>query len=66
MNRLAEYRAQKGMSQEDLSVKSKVSRPYISEIETGTQKTITNTVMYKLAEALNESVVDIFFSQDVV
>lgn len=65
-NRLAEFRNKHNLTQDELSKKSNVSRPYISDIETGTQKTISNTVMIKLAEALEESVNDIFFSKNVV
>jgi len=66
LSKLAEFRAKHGLTQEELAVKSGVSRPYISEIETGSQKVITNTVMLKLANALSESVSDIFFTIDVV
>ena len=65
-NRLAEFRAKHKLTQEALATKADVSRPYISEIETGTQKVISNVVMSKIADALGESVVDIFFGSDVV
>lgn len=62
INRVAEFRLKLGMTQEELAEKSGVSRPYISEIETGSQKVISNVVMLKIANALNESVNTIFFS----
>jgi len=65
-NRLAEFRAKRGMTQDELAAKAGVSRPYISEIETGSQQAITNVVMGKLSEALEESVVNIFFTPSVV
>lgn len=65
-NRLAEFRAKHGLTQDELSIRANVSRPYISEIETGAQKNISNTIMSKIANALDESVFDIFFNPDVV
>lgn len=66
MNKLAAYRAKHGLTQRELAAKAGVSRPYISEIETGAQKVISNVVMLKIAHALGERVGDIFFSQTVV
>jgi len=60
-NRVAEFRLKHDMTQEELAAKSNVSRTYLSLIETGTQENITNTVMTKIANALDESVADIFF-----
>jgi Predicted transcriptional regulators len=60
-NRVAEFRLKHDMTQEELAVRSNVSRTYLSQIETGTQENITNTVMTKIANALDESVADIFF-----
>jgi len=66
INKLAEFRAKHGLTQEELAEKAQVDRGYISNIETGAQKVISNIVMQKLAKALNETVCDIFFADDVV
>ena len=60
-NRLKEEREIQGISQEELSKKSTVSRTIISELETGKTDVITNITLEKLAEALNKKVTDIFF-----
>ena len=65
-NKLAEIRKLNNFTQEELSDKSGISRPYISDIERGRQTTITNVVMKKLARALNRNVEEIFFTRDVV
>jgi putative transcriptional regulator len=62
MNRLAEMRKSAGLTQDALSKKAGVSRPYISNIERGKQTVITNTVMLKIAVALNKKVEEIFFN----
>lgn len=62
MNRLAEMRKSAGLTQDALSQKAGISRPYISNIERGKQTVITNTVMLKIAVALNKKVEDIFFN----
>ena len=65
-NKVAIFRLEKGMSQETLAANAGISRPYLSEIETGAQTNITNKVMTKLATALGKSVSDIFFADNVV
>lgn len=59
-NRVAEIRRERGMSQEDLAEKAGISRPYLSQIETQRQQTVSNVVMFKIAEALNEKFERIF------
>ena len=54
-NRVAEFRKERGLSQEELAEKAGVSRPYISQIETQRQQVISNTVMFRIAEALGVS-----------
>ena len=49
-----------------MSKEARISRPYLSEIETGTQKVVTNVVMLKIANALEKSVEEVFFTPDVV
>ena len=62
-NRLKEEREAQGLSQEELSKKSTVSRTIISELETGKTDVITNITLEKLAKALNKKITDIFFKE---
>lgn len=50
-NRLKALRKEKGLSQEELALKSSLNRPYISGIEQG-KRIVSLEVMEKLAEAL--------------
>lgn len=50
-NRLKTLRKEKGLSQEELALKSGLNRPYISGIEQG-KRNVSLEVMEKLAEAL--------------
>ena len=56
MIRLKEIREKKGLSQEQLSQISQVSRVTISNLETGKQKNITSETLIKLSNALGEPV----------
>lgn len=60
-NRLKEIREFRGLSQEELSEKSTVSRTTISDIETNKKIVVTNITLEKLATALGLKVTDIFF-----
>lgn len=60
-NRLKEMRELVGLSQEELSRKSGISRTTISEIETEKKIVVTNITLEKLANALNLKITDIFF-----
>lgn len=60
-NILKEIREEQGVSQEELSRESNVSRTTISELENGKTDVITNVTLEKIAKALNKKVVDIFF-----
>lgn len=60
--RIKECREEQGMSQEELSKKSGVSRTIISGLETGTIVTTTTGTLLKIAKALNKNVKDIFFN----
>ena len=60
-NKLKELRLKQGLSQEELSIKSGVSRPTISMIETNSLDNIESKTMLKLATALNCDIGDIFF-----
>lgn len=61
-NRVKEERELQGMSQEQLSNKSEVSRTIISELENGKTDVITNVTLEKIAVALGKKVTDIFFT----
>ena len=60
-NRVKEERELQGMSQEQLSNKSEVSRTIISELENGKTDVITNITLERIAGALGKKVTDIFF-----
>lgn len=65
-NKIKEFRQAQGLSQEELSIKSGVSRPTISMIETNTLDNIESKTMLRLAKALNCDIGDIFFKENVV
>lgn len=60
-NVLKKTREQQGLSQEELSRKSTVSRTIISELENGKTDVITNITLEKISIALNKKITDIFF-----
>ena len=62
-NRLKEIREDEGISQEELSKKSSVSRTIISELENDKTNVITNATLEKLASAIGKKVTDIFFQE---
>lgn len=61
-NKIRHYRELKGLSQEELADKSTVSRTTISGLETGTIKVVTNTTMDKIANALEVSTIELFYT----
>lgn len=65
-NLLKSKREEAGLTQEQLSKKSNVSRQTISMIENNLIDNIESKTMYKLATALNYDVGDIFFKENVV
>ena len=62
-NRVKEEQELQGLSQEQLSNKSEVSRTIISELENGKTDVITNVTLEKIAKALGKKVTDIFFTE---
>lgn len=60
-NKVKHYRELAGLTQEELSEKSEVSRNTISALETGSNTNVTYDTMIKIARALNEKVATIFF-----
>ncbi len=61
VTRIKEIRDKKKITQEELSVKSGISRAIISALETGKATVTTNITMQKIAEALDEDVAVVFF-----
>lgn len=61
-NKLKHYRELKGLSQEELAKNSNVSRTTISGLENGTIKVTTNTTMDKIANALEVSTIELFYT----
>lgn len=59
------FREQKNITQEELALKSGVCRATLSALETGKATVTTNITMQKIAEALGESVLAVFFDQVV-
>lgn len=58
--KIKEFREQQNMSQEELSVKSKVSRTIISGLESGSIQVTTTGTLLKIAGALGKKVNEIF------
>lgn len=63
--RIKEIRQKQGMSQQELSEKSGVSRAIISNLESGKTEQTTVRTLLKIAKALKSTVDEIFF-EDVV
>ena len=61
-NKIKETREKIGMSQEQLSKESNVSRTIISGLENGTLENTTSLTMEKIAIALNKTIEQLFFS----
>ncbi|MGN1276261.1 MAG: helix-turn-helix transcriptional regulator [Floccifex sp.] len=63
--KIKEAREEKGITQEELSNKSGVSRNLISRLESGDLKSTSTNTLIKIANALEKSVNDIFFGDSV-
>nr|WP_029423477.1 helix-turn-helix transcriptional regulator [Alicyclobacillus macrosporangiidus] len=63
--RLREFRKAKGLTQADLSKLSGVPQSVISDIETGTAKNPTVTVLAKLAKALGVTLDELVDMEEV-
>lgn len=59
--RVKEIRESAGITQEDLAMKSGVSRTIISGLESGTIKETSTRTLRKIAGALGKSVSELFF-----
>ncbi len=60
--RITEIRKEKGISQEELSILSGVSRATISGLESGRVTVTTTDTLQKISKALGETVSEIFFT----
>ena len=63
--KIRECREELGISQEELSKRSKVSRTIISGLESGSISVTTTETLLKIAGALGKKVSEIFFEQDL-
>ena len=63
--KIREVREAKKMTQEELAQKSGVSRGTISALENGTERSVLSGTLLKIAEALDTTVAEIFFSEGV-
>lgn len=61
--RIKQCREEVGISQEELSKKSGVSRTIISGLESGKITVTTTETLLKISEALGKKVTDIFLQQ---
>lgn len=61
--KIKEKRIEKGLTQEELANKSKVSRNLIARLETGELKSCSTNTLEKLAAALETSVNNLFFDE---
>lgn len=59
--KIKEARQEKNMSQEELALKSGVSRATISALENGTKRYVMTGTLMKLAKALGTTIDKIFF-----
>lgn len=59
--KIKEARQEKNMSQEELALKSGVSRATISALENGTERYVMTGTLMKLAKALGTTIDKIFF-----
>ena len=61
INRMKEFRIERGMTLEKLSEKTGISIGYLSHLERGTRENPTMCIMEKIAYALDKNVFEIFF-----
>lgn len=62
--RVKECRLEAGMSQDELSTKSGVSRATISGLESGRIKITSTKTLNKLADAMGKTIAEIFYNQN--
>ncbi len=59
--KIREFREKQGMTQEELSQKSGISRAVIVSLENNDATSTTTKTLHKIAQALGVSISDIFF-----
>ena len=64
-NRVAEFRNELSLNQEELAYSAGISRPHLSEIEND-KADPGGEVMFRIAKALEKKVEDVFFASCVV
>lgn len=63
--KIKEFRKKRKMSQEELAKKSGVCRSTISALENGTERTTSTKTLLSIARALDTTVDNIFFDDNV-
>ena len=63
--RIKELREEKGWTQEELAIKSGVSRNLIARLESGSLNSTSTDTLFKLADALGTKAKYLFFENDV-
>lgn len=63
--RLKEIRVSKKLTQEELAEKSGVSRGTIAALESGKERSVLTGTLVKLADALDTTVDNLFFTRSV-
>lgn len=64
-NKIKEWREKAKMTQAELAKKSGISRVTISQLEQGVERNTSSKTLLKLAKALNTTVDNIFFNDNV-
>ena len=60
-NRVKEFRTQRGLTQDELSLLANVSRPIISNLENNKKENLSYLMMKSIANALKRKVDEVFF-----
>lgn len=64
-NKVAFFREKLGLSQEIFAADVKISRPYLSEIETGKAKNIGWAIVSRISKRIGKPPSEIFFESNV-
>lgn len=63
INKIKEYREEKGMSAKELAKLVGISTGYLCHLEKGTRNNPSMEIMKKISFELDKSVLDVFFSE---
>lgn len=63
-NRIKELRIKQKMSQNDLALKSGLTRPYISKLENNEVEVVKSNTMIAISKALKKPIQSIFFNSE--